>query len=333
MKRLGLLLVLVAGCEPTDPPRSLAWKVTTANETIVSLAHSFEAEIRRDGCLGVITHREAFLAMEVAMTPPVLEPGVYAFVARARDRDCGVVGTGCTMVTLPTEDECVEVVLETPASRSECPPEATCEAGQCIFPDAGIPDGSIPDTPVPDTSPADSAPVDTGVIADTSTPDTGTPDTAMPECVRDDECDDDNPCTTDRCQAGGCSNADATGSCEDGMFCNGSDSCVGGSCVHSGDPCTGSCSETLDACGSECPEFVSAGRYCYGGTVVAEVDDPTDCVAFCENASFTTGQPVNCCERISGAGFPPAACSARAGASIATTTLTRSSAVTCTASF
>ena len=53
-------------------------------------------------------------------------------------------------------------------------------------------------------------------------------------------CDDGNPCTDDSCGATGCENSNNTASCDDQIFCNGPDSCMGGSCdVHAGDPCMG----------------------------------------------------------------------------------------------
>src|SRR5262245_20175745 len=69
---------------------------------------------------------------------------------------------------------------------------------------------------------------------------------------------DGNVCTTDVCNgAGTCTHLNNTVSCDDGLFCNGVDTCSGGSCVHSGDPCPGpdgdancaeSCNETSDSC-------------------------------------------------------------------------------------
>jgi len=77
-------------------------------------------------------------------------------------------------------------------------------------------------------------------------------------------CDDGNPCTDDSCMGGFCTYSGNTGSCDDGIFCNGSDSCAEGSCsVHSGDPCGGSfCLEPYRACMAACP-----------GTCAAELAD------------------------------------------------------------
>jgi hypothetical protein len=57
-------------------------------------------------------------------------------------------------------------------------------------------------------------------------------------------CNDTNPCTDDSCNpVSGCINAIRTGSCDDGLFCNGADICSAGVCYHSGPPCTPNCVE------------------------------------------------------------------------------------------
>jgi len=90
------------------------------------------------------------------------------------------------------------------------------------------------------------------------------------------DCSDGNGCTTDACDPGGAS-PDANGcthtnnslGCDDGLFCNGMDTCGGGSCsVHAGDPCTAgtecndACNETADDCfdlsGTPCTADASA---------------------------------------------------------------------------
>jgi hypothetical protein len=76
------------------------------------------------------------------------------------------------------------------------------------------------------------------------------------------DCSDGNACTTDACDPGdpgadgnGCTHVPNTGPCDDGNFCNGTDTCSGGSCsVHAGDPCTtgaecaNTCNEAADNC-------------------------------------------------------------------------------------
>ena len=71
--------------------------------------------------------------------------------------------------------------------------------------------------------------------------------------------------------------------CEDGLFCNGAETCVAGACQAGSNPCPGqSCDEALDTCGPcnvdpECAD----GLFCNG----VETCDAGTCVA---------GTPVNC---------------------------------------
>ncbi|HEV8200480.1 MAG TPA: hypothetical protein VGS03_10690, partial [Candidatus Polarisedimenticolia bacterium] len=52
------------------------------------------------------------------------------------------------------------------------------------------------------------------------------------------DCDDHNVCTTDSCDAAvGCKHDNNTASCDDGVFCNGSDVCQNGECTHRNDEC------------------------------------------------------------------------------------------------
>lgn len=64
--------------------------------------------------------------------------------------------------------------------------------------------------------------------------------------------DDDNPCTEDECNpaTGECGIPRTGTSCDDGMFCNGDDTCSEGECTeHEGDPCNGqTCNEGDDVC-------------------------------------------------------------------------------------
>jgi hypothetical protein len=115
--------------------------------------------------------------------------------------------------------------------------------------DAALPDAALPDAALPDGGPGDAG-LDGG----------------GPACVPG-GCDDGNVCTTDRCDPDrGCVHEPASVACDDGVLCNGADSCAGGSCsVHDGvDPCPGSstCDPAFDACvgctgASDCPAPVT----------------------------------------------------------------------------
>lgn len=71
------------------------------------------------------------------------------------------------------------------------------------------------------------------------------------DCITGAHCADGNPCTDDVCNgANECENPERSGSCEDGLFCNGADTCVAGVCEHDGSPCGAiNCNEGPDTCG------------------------------------------------------------------------------------
>jgi hypothetical protein len=124
--------------------------------------------------------------------------------------------------------------------------------------------------------------------------------------------DGDGDCT-ESCSdsTGGCVSADPAGSpCDDGIFCNGADSCSNGSCsVHAGDPCAGpdgdsncaeSCSEQNDACNAPDPASSACddGAFCNGtdscaaGACTVHAGDPCsgpdgdeDCHESCDEKS------------------------------------------------
>jgi cysteine-rich repeat protein len=132
------------------------------------------------------------------------------------------------------------------------------------------------------------------------------------------QCDDGNTTDGDGCSAhchvepcytcGGapslCTPAADGTSCDDGLFCNGSDACTGGACtVHSGNPCTANpvgtniCDEIDNTCGSSaCGDgIVSGDEDCdVGGTCIGGMKAGTHCTA--ESDCLTgadTGDPIN----------------------------------------
>ena len=76
-------------------------------------------------------------------------------------------------------------------------------------------------------------------------------DSVTPACGGDEHCDDYNPCTDDTCVDQACvfTPNDAS-SCDDGLYCTGVETCVGGSCEATGDPCQSDelCDEDADTC-------------------------------------------------------------------------------------
>ena len=82
-------------------------------------------------------------------------------------------------------------------------------------------------------------------------------------------------CTLDACDlgAGTCAATPDDGQCpQDGLYCNGTDTCSGGTCsVHPGDPCDGpdgdgDCSETCDEGVDDCTGNDPVGVSCDDGS-------------------------------------------------------------------
>ncbi len=135
------------------------------------------------------------------------------------------------------------------------------------------------------------------------------------------DCDDGNPCTDDRCDVVvGCVHQANQLFCDDGVFCNGDDACMNGSCSqHSGDPCVlnETCNTLCDESSGQCAAAVGAacadeGNACTLDRCGASGDcfhqpipgccscgDPTgdgpqratDCLLMLQNS---VGQPVDC---------------------------------------
>ena len=74
-------------------------------------------------------------------------------------------------------------------------------------------------------------------------------------CCYDSDCDDGEVCTTDTCVSYSCQYSDNSLPCDDGLYCNGADTCSGGFCSqHSGDPCAASCKDGDIDCSECCRE-------------------------------------------------------------------------------
>ena len=78
--------------------------------------------------------------------------------------------------------------------------------------------------------------------------------TTTSSCMGTADCDDYNPCTWEECFMGDCDIGPLDQApCDDGLYCNGDDSCENSVCsVHSGDPCPSDtvCNEGTDSCDS-----------------------------------------------------------------------------------
>jgi len=131
-------------------------------------------------------------------------------------------------------------------------------------------------------------------------------------------CDDDGEvCTDDVCdESGACEHVANTDPCDDGLFCNGADTCSGGTCsAHAGSECAGadgdgncveSCNEETDTCDAPDPDGSACadGIVCNGtetcsagvcgnssGNPCAGPDNDNNCTESCnENTGLCTGK-------------------------------------------
>jgi hypothetical protein len=94
------------------------------------------------------------------------------------------------------------------------------------------------------------------------------------------DCDDGIDCTVDSCNetTDSCDNVPNDGFCDDGLFCNGSETCVDGTCQDEADPCLPSdvCLEDSDTCCTPSAEACEDGsdNDCDG---YVDCDDLEDC--------------------------------------------------------
>ena len=72
---------------------------------------------------------------------------------------------------------------------------------------------------------------------------------AAPECRVDGDCSDRIDCTDDRCVAGSCTHTGVASRCDDGLFCNGGETCsTTAGCVSPGRVCDDTVMCTVDIC-------------------------------------------------------------------------------------
>ena len=189
--------------------------------------------------------------------------------------------TGCTTTnnTLPCNDS------------NACTTSDTCSAGSCV---GGSPpncnDGNVCTTD--GCNPASGCTATPNTLPCNDSNACTTSDTCSGgSCVggAPPDCNDSNVCTDDGCSpASGCTHTDNTAPCSDGFFCNGTDSCFGGTCnQHAGDPCTGgaacnaNCNESSDTC------FTPAGGGC--------TDDGNACTADqCDGSGTCSHTAISC---------------------------------------
>ena len=197
--------------------------------------------------------------------------------------DCVSSGDPCGAGELcnETTDTCDECLVDGDCADSVGCTEDACVGGSCVFTpnDANCPDdglycnGTEFCDPLQDCS-ATGNPCFPQICDEASDSCTG--------CTTNEECDDGNVCTDDVCSAGICEYTANTASCDDGLYCTGTEACVDGSCVSSGDPCSPPllCSESL----TSCVECLTAAD-CGDGNVCT--DDICDVTGTCDNPNNT----------------------------------------------
>jgi len=125
-------------------------------------------------------------------------------------------------------------------------------------------------------------------------------------CQTDADCNDGNVCTDEFCCTSGacfqdpnlaltCIRSNNSNPCDDGLFCNGPDTCQGGTCsIHSGDPCVGGgqCAETCDEAGNTC--FAAKGAACSDSSdlTTTQCDGAGACIVI--QTASTQGSRLGC---------------------------------------
>ncbi|HYC53431.1 MAG TPA: hypothetical protein VEL28_00615 [Candidatus Binatia bacterium] len=126
---------------------------------------------------------------------------------------------------------------------------------------------------------------------------------------------DGNPCTNDVCNGSGTCGVANGAACNDGLFCNGADTCAAGSCsLHAGNPCSGGgqcndqCNEAGDSCrapaGTPCAgdgdpcttDVCDAAGSCGVATSTSACDDGNLCTTgdHCVDGTCTGQAPLAC---------------------------------------
>ncbi len=194
--------------------------------------------------------------------------GFCEFLPKTSGTPCADDGNFCTDNACDGEGACIATGNSSPCDDGDpCTEEDVCGSGLCAG--APIPDCVACELPTDCDDGLECT--DDDCVADVCV---FTPAEAGTLCT-----DDGNPCTVDVCDgAGACIALNNEAACDDGLFCNGADTCSGGTCsVHTGDPCIGGmecaavCNEDLDHC------FDPAGTPC-----TPDADDCTDNV--CDGA-------------------------------------------------
>lgn len=193
----------------------------------------------------------------------------------AVDDDCPDDGDPCTEAVCEEGGECSTIPLSNvPCDDGmDCTSPDVCMGGVCV--------GDQEPGPCEDTDPRSCAvpTCEEGPNSETDDPLCGIDDSTC-ECETSEDCNVAPECTIGSCEDGACvyTFSEAV-TCDDGIFCNGAESCVsdgqgGGSCQSAGDPCPAIAEAEENECLRECNE---AEQACGSDINTACNDDENEC--------------------------------------------------------
>ncbi|MCB9597847.1 MAG: hypothetical protein H6719_34335 [Sandaracinaceae bacterium] len=249
MRRVALIALLSIGCciGCTGELPFLVVDFATDLPAGASFV-AIETSLTRDGApvadaLSVARLGESFVEPRRLASFEGLEPGAYRVDVVLTDVAGDEVARRSTLVTVE-RSVAITVVISLSCVGVTCPatgdsPAATaCYGGQCVDPRCSD----------------DQPEYCTGACASDDACGGG-------QCVAGvclggpvAGCDDGDPCTDDAETADGCTHVPNTAACDDGVFCNGADTCLAGACTeHGSPPCDADrCDEAARRCDVGC---------------------------------------------------------------------------------
>lgn len=200
--------------------------------------------------------------------------------------DCvaGEPPCGPDEICLEAEQSCVECLADEDCDDGDSCTIDVCEDASCVYSRLACDDGVFcngEESCVGGRCVTGAPPCDDGLICLEESQ-------TCVQCMTDSDCDDGDPCTWEACEDQSCVRIPMD--CDDGVFCNGQESCVNGTCVAGQSPCAEEffCSEELTSCvacladghcddGAFCNgvEACMEGE-CIGGTAPCRVDQTCD---------------------------------------------------------
>jgi cysteine-rich repeat protein len=206
------------------------------------------------------------VSTHLSWTPTIADVGTSVVTFTATD-DCGAQGgrQSICSITVVASENCGNGLDDDGDGKIDCVDE-DCRISCSICGDGILQDGEGCD--------------DGNTSAGDCCSTTCQPETAGTPCSQD----DGNACTDPVCSGTGTCGSANTASCDDGMFCNGTDTCAGGVCTHTNPPCpAGGCSlcdEGTHAC-----SFAPVGTSCQS--------DGDECTNDrCDNAGSCDHPPI-----------------------------------------